>query len=443
MRRMTIQALSFATLLASALLAGCDGSNQGVGGSEDNNCEDGNGCMHVYTCWDGYLADEGDPAPLVLCNGKNINSLTQGFRQTCQSDDVVANDFCKAECVKAAQQNGRPAAEIQVLCQYAQASADVDDQASFNSCLDNMEEINKAEDYGPSICEPDMPHIYCHGTAEPSKPPSVDPYDFDENRLSYWTETWEGNEWHYTAAMVPYDSSCGYFVTNLDAPGTVEAENQRCRDWCYESIDSLDGASLDQEGYDDAVQITRHNCESFVSGSFCAAPTASPLVGPLSVPLTLAATLYAGTTSAPVSTTFMGLIDYSAYDCAPGTASCPILIHSLSLDMNGPLSGQWLGATGGSTPFSAQRLSVTLERPISGRITNQGEGFALRAGSMPLHVQGGITLGTTATSQRIELTTYNADEIAGTIASDGTLGVSGTFSLAPGMTVVFGTPAPQ
>ena len=444
MRGMMFQALSLTALFTSMLTTGCPGPVGETDTELDDECSDG-ACLHTYACWVPYEPDgtPGEPASLILCDGRHINSLVQGFRQTCQSDDAVANEFCQDECVKAAKQNGRSDADIKIICAHAQAVADTDEFAAYQACFDNKEEVNTPADYGDSICEPPFPRIYCHGTADPSQPPGVDPFDFDETKLSYWREDWEIDTWHNTPVFYNFNSGCGYEVyTIAESENGPFDEDAVCKSWCYDVIDNDDGYSLANDGYEDNVRITRHNCESFVSGSFCAGPTAPPLVGPLSVPLTLSASLTSGTTATPVYTTFTGVIGYSAYDCAPGTATCPILIHSLSLDMTAALSGQWVSAAG-SIPFTAQQLEVTLERPISGRITNQGAGFALRAGSVPLRVEGRASVGTAGTLQSISLSTHSGDELIGTIAGDGTLGISGTFSLAPGMTVSFAPLAPQ
>jgi hypothetical protein len=417
-------------------------------------------CRLTYWCTaplPAPTASVPDPQPLRFCN-YDVISQEPGYRLTCAYDQQEADDFCQNECLTAGAQNGYTAQETAFLCQNSAAVPElfyVNDEPIVCTAPPIPYQYGpeymcpEADDVGPNVPPPtvppeeDLPHVFCRGKAEPTKPHPNLSYDFNDNQISYWLETWELDEWHYTPAFVQYDTNCGYKVYRIQYEMSGLNDDQICQQMCSDHVAALE---LDAQNPLDpeAARILHDNCASFVAESLCAdGPVAPPLVGPFNVPLTLAATLQQGTTY--VTTQFSGELSYSTYDCLPGTTSCGIVINEASLDMDYPVSGQWMGSAS-SIPFSSSDLSLHIRRPTTGAYSLVTHDFLLDAFTLPLQVEGAITVGSpgsTSASQSVDIETTNTGAISGFIASDGSVSLSGSFAFGPGVTLYFGTPAPQ
>ncbi len=447
MRANRVYSLYLATLFASALATGCHSSEP----PDEALCDDGS-CFTRYAChaslWDFEYT------PILLCDGTDITTLgPDSFRETCQLTQEAADAFCRDECVKAALANDFTQAQADESCQGGYGLP-LFDEGNYTECYYDRHEINKPLDYSPAaVCgggggggcgcdsggEADMSHVYCVGTAEPSAPPGH-AFDFNEAQVSFWKETLEGDVWHPTATSLPLETACGYKAYHIMYEGLNLSDDEMCVRECYAKIDEHDGATVAMEGYEDAVRVERHNCDSFVAVSQCNGPVSPALVGPFTAPLTLAATLDAG--GGQASTTFAGQISYSTYACAAGAASCPIVIHDLALEMTRPVRGHWV-TSAGATSFFSSDLAVLLERPTSGLFSSSTGSFLLPQASVPVHVRGQLLLGSVAAPQEVDVHAHNARDFSGSVASDGSIDVAGAFELAPGKTVYFGAPGPQ
>ncbi|EYF04398.1 Hypothetical protein CAP_4537 [Chondromyces apiculatus DSM 436] len=452
-----------------ALVTGCtppESPGSSDGGSTPGNpqppCPPGQECGVVYWCTAPLpepTRSVPDPEPLRFCN-YDVISQEPGYRTLCGETQQGADDFCLSECMKAGEQNGYTIEETTFLCQNSAAVAalwpETDDpilctlpnstNISYTYAPEDMCPAMEGVDpeaEPPSIPpEQDLPHVFCHGTAEPTDPHGAS-FDFNEYLISYWLETWELDAWHYTPSYVLSDTNCGYKVYNILYEGLGLSDDQICQTMCSEHVAALE---LDAENPIDpeAARILHDNCDSFVAGSLCSAgPVVPQLLGPVTQPLTLVATLDMGTTY--VTTTFSGQISYSTYDCAPGSTHCAMALEGLSLDLDASVSGVWASSTG-NTSFSTSALSLDVPQSTTGEYSVDSGAFVLRDHTLFLDVDGAITVATTGSTSStvpVDIQTTNTDAITGTIASDGSVTLSGSFAFGPGVTLHFGTPAPQ
>lgn len=114
----------------------------------------------------------------------------------------------------------------------------------------------------------------------------------------------------------------------------------------------------------------------------------------------------------------------------------------LSLTMDQPASGVWPSAAG-STWFSSDDLALSLNRSTTGTYEPGDGAFVLEPLTLPVHVAGEIALGSTGTPLPVDIDTHHVSAVSGTLQSDGSLTVSGSFELSPGMIVTFEPPAPK
>ncbi|MDC0741564.1 hypothetical protein [Polyangium mundeleinium] len=486
MRSTRLHSLSFALLsLGLTLVAGCnpppppndcesDGSCPAceVGDESDECIEptvcDQEPCRYVFSCIapaPAPTASNPDPDPLRLCNGNTL-AMQDGYRTMCEYSQQAADAFCLSECMTAGAQNGYTLQETMVLCQNSTAMPELwyvnDEQVVCkNAPPGNIpfsykpEEVCPAADGAdPNAPEPtvepdeDLDHIFCHGTAQPSSAPaSADPYTFpNATQLNYWLETWELDEWHATPGYVGYDTNCGFKVYRILYELSGLNDDQICQASCAERVAALELDAQNQNPNDpEAARILHDNCDSFIAETMCNQAGPPPLVGPITVPLTLAASLQQGSTY--TTTSFSGTLTYSTYDCAPGTPNCGIVINNVSLDMTYPVSGTWQSSsTSPGTPFSSSNLSLDIPRPASGAYSLVTNAFSLDPFTVPLHVEGALTVGrpgSTGSLQSIDIDTTNTDAISGTIESDGSVTLYGSFDFGPGVALHFGTPGPM
>ena len=432
MRKNSLSALSIAFFTLLAPLAGC-GSPPEKHAPYYCNTGDEEPCYHVYYC-------NGPTDTLMLCNGP----LGDRNRTTCQLDEASAQAFCEEECARAAKQNGQTVDCSTASVEEALVGTDQ------SECYSELYYANQAFSYEPEkVCEggvvpppvmpptPPIPTIWCHGTEESTNPPGVADVDFDERALSYWTETWESGSWHYTASTIPFNGGCGYQLISIEEPDADEA----CRTWCYAAMDYYDGASMANEGYDDDVRILHHNCESFVAGTLCTSglpdgvPVAPPLLGPVSTSMSLLATVTTG--SGTSSSALAGGLAYSTYACPPSAASCPIRIHSLSFSAALPISGSLPSATGPATPFTVDDLAISMLIPVAANLDSATGAFTLAASAVRVGVSGDFRSGTTGAPAPFRIESDNPREITGSLESDGSILLSGSMDIAPGVTISF------